>query len=88
MCGCLSWDLACNPGMCLDWELNQQPFGLQPMLNPLSYVSQGLSFFLFFFFFFLILERGSGGGREEKHQFVVASNQGSNLQLSSVRTVL
>ena len=22
-------DLACNPGMCPDWELNQQPFGLQ-----------------------------------------------------------
>ena len=21
--GCLSWDLARNPGMCLDWELNQ-----------------------------------------------------------------
>ena len=33
MCGCLSsapyWDLACNPGMCPDWELNQQPFGSQ-----------------------------------------------------------
>ena len=22
-------DLAQNPGMCPDWELNQQPFGLQ-----------------------------------------------------------
>ena len=22
-------DLACNPGMCLDWESNQQPFGSQ-----------------------------------------------------------
>ena len=22
-------DLACNPGMCPDWEVNQQPFGLQ-----------------------------------------------------------
>ena len=22
-------DLACNPGMCLDWESNQQPFGWQ-----------------------------------------------------------
>ena len=21
--------LACNPGMCLDWESNQQPFGAQ-----------------------------------------------------------
>ena len=22
-------NLACDPGMCLDWELNQQPFGSQ-----------------------------------------------------------
>ena len=35
MCGCLCrtpyWrpDLARNPGMCLDWESNQQPFGSQ-----------------------------------------------------------
>ena len=34
-------DLACNPGMCPNWELNWQPFGLQSMLNPLSYTSQG-----------------------------------------------
>ena len=34
-------DLACNPGMCPDWELNRQPFDLQPTLNPLSYASQG-----------------------------------------------
>ena len=34
-------DLACNPGMCPDWESNWQPFGLQPTLNPLSYTSQG-----------------------------------------------
>ena len=26
----------------LDWELNWQPFGSRPMLNPLSYTSQGL----------------------------------------------
>ena len=25
----LTGDLACNPGMCLDWESNQQPFGSQ-----------------------------------------------------------
>ena len=24
-----SGDLVCNPGMCHDWELNQQPFGFQ-----------------------------------------------------------
>ena len=33
-------DLAHNPGMCPDWELNRQPFGLQPALNPLSHTSQ------------------------------------------------
>ena len=33
-------DLACNPGMCPDWEENRQRFGLQPMLNPLNYTSQ------------------------------------------------
>ena len=32
-------DLACNPGMCPDWELNQRPFS--PVLNPLSHTSQG-----------------------------------------------
>ena len=38
-------DLACNPGMCPDWELNWQPFGSQAReLNPLSYMSQGRSF--------------------------------------------
>ena len=39
-------DLACNPGMCPDWESNLWPFGLQPTLNPLSYTSQGLFLFL------------------------------------------
>ena len=34
-------DLAHNPGMCPDWELNQRPFGSQPTLNLLSYTSQG-----------------------------------------------
>ena len=24
-----TWDLACNPGTCPDWELNQTPFGSQ-----------------------------------------------------------
>ena len=30
-----------NPGTCPDWELNRQPFDSQPVLNPLSYASQG-----------------------------------------------
>ena len=34
-------DLACNTGICPDWELNWRPFGLQPALNPLSYTRQG-----------------------------------------------
>ena len=40
MCGGLSraptGDLVCNPGMCPDWEWNQQPFGLQaiPQATP------------------------------------------------------
>ena len=38
----LTGALACNPGMCPDWESNQQPFGSQPVFNPLSYTSQGL----------------------------------------------
>ena len=28
-CMPLTGNLACNPGMCPDWELNQRPFGLQ-----------------------------------------------------------
>ena len=33
-------DLACNSGMCPDWELNQRPFGSQPALNPVSYTAR------------------------------------------------
>ena len=43
MCGCLScgphWEPACSPGIYPDWELNWQPFGLQPAPNPLSHSS-------------------------------------------------
>ena len=46
MCGCLSYapigDLTPNPGMCPEWELNQRPYGSQPVLNPLSHTGQGL----------------------------------------------
>ena len=34
-------DLVHNPGMCPDWELNQQPFGSQAHAQSLSYTSQG-----------------------------------------------
>ena len=33
-------DLACKPGMCLDWESNSDPLVCKPALNPLSYTSQ------------------------------------------------
>ena len=39
-------DLACNLGMCPDWESNQQTFGSWPALNPLSYTNQGSSLLL------------------------------------------
>ena len=36
MCGCLhvppTEDLACNPGMCPDWESNQQHFGSEAQI--------------------------------------------------------
>ena len=35
-------DLACNPGMCPDWELNCDPLVRRPTLSPLSYTSQGI----------------------------------------------
>ena len=44
-------DLAHNLDMCLDGELNQQLFGLPPMLNPLSHTSQGGTMFFTNFFF-------------------------------------
>ena len=44
-------DPACNPRICLDWELNwrsqfTEHFGSQPVLSPLSYTSQGYSMVL------------------------------------------
>ena len=37
-------DLACNPGMCPDWELNQWPLLHKPVLNPLSHTIQSYYF--------------------------------------------
>ena len=34
-------DLACNPGMCPDWESNWHPLVCTPALNSLSNTSQG-----------------------------------------------
>ena len=46
MCGCLShapllWTWPATQACVLDWELNQQPFGLQAGTQPLSCTSQG-----------------------------------------------
>ena len=46
-------NLACNPGMCHDWELNLRPSGSQPTLNPLSYTRQALLCFNVAIYFFL-----------------------------------
>ena len=35
-------DLACNPGMCPDWELNQRPFGSQACAQPTELHQPGL----------------------------------------------
>ena len=43
----ISWlpgDLACIPGMCPDWELNQQPFGLQAGAHSTEPQQPGLFF--------------------------------------------
>ena len=36
----LAGDLACNPGMCPDWESNRDPLVHRPTLDPLNYTSQ------------------------------------------------
>ena len=38
-------DLACNPGMCSDWESNQTPFGLQNNAQPTESHQPGLQLF-------------------------------------------
>ena len=43
-------DLACNPGMCPDWDSNHDPLVHRPVLNPLSYTNQD-SFSGFYIFF-------------------------------------
>ena len=50
MCGCLiashvplTGDLARNPGMCPDWELNQRPFGSQASTQSTELYQPGLN---------------------------------------------
>ena len=53
-------DMACNPGMCPDWESNHQPFGSQPLLNPLSYTSQMSNLFEYVYIYTLTTSHGAG----------------------------
>ena len=56
-----------NPGMCPDWELNCDPLVCRPVLNPLSYTSQGRSVSslnFYFIYLFIFVER-------QRHQFVL-----------------
>ena len=46
-------DLAHNPGTCPDWELNQQPFGLQSSVQSTEPHQLGLSSHLLYFHFLL-----------------------------------
>ena len=43
-----TWDLAHNPDMCPDWELNQQPFGLQAGTQSTKPYQPGQGLFFFF----------------------------------------
>ena len=43
---CLTGDLALNPGMCPDWELNQQPFSSQAGTQPTEPHKPGLNWYL------------------------------------------
>ena len=63
MCSCFSHaphptgDPACNPGMCPDWELNQQPFGSQTHAQSAESQQPGL---------LRILKHGSGWCPQDK----------------------
>ena len=71
-------DLACNPGMCSDWESNQQPFGFQAGTQSTEPHQPGpgygvvvvvvVCFFLKILFIYFQRERGREGEREgEEH---------------------
>ena len=77
-------DLACNPVMCPNWELNWRPFALQDDAQPTEthtgHTGQGMRekvklFFSFLFqdFIYLFLGGREGDREEEKRQCVVSS---------------
>ena len=84
-------NLARTPGMCPDWELKEPPCGFQPVLNLLSYTSQGYrQFFLKKDFIYVFLDTGEGREKEreknidvqEKYQPVARTgNRTSNLSV-------
>ena len=57
-------DLACNAGMCPDWESNQQPFSLQAGTKSTEPHHPGP--FLAFFFFMRPPCKESGGGEHHR----------------------
>ena len=65
----LTGDLARNPGMCPDWELNQRPLGLQAGAQSTDWSKDTILLFLFSVFIYRF-EREEGTHRE-KDQFVV-----------------
>ena len=74
-------DLACNPGMCPDWELNCRPFDSQN--NPIRCYYIIFKTIFFWFYLFIFREKGKEGEREgEKHQCVIASQTPSTGNLA------
>ena len=67
-------DMACNPGMCSDWESNQQPFGFQAGTQSTEPHQPGpgygvvvvvvVCFFLKILFIYFQRERGREGERD------------------------
>ena len=66
-CGCASHmpatgDLACNPGVCPDWESNRQPFGLQARAESPELHQPGqvwVCFLSYFIILLLLVTKGS-----------------------------
>ena len=69
-------DLACNPGMCPDWELNWRPFNSQsgtqstephqPGQSSAFWILFSSCSFFFKILFIFILERGGGQEKEKE----------------------
>ena len=70
-------DLACNPGMCPEWELNQRLFSSQASAQSTEPHQPGL--------IYLLLERGEGKEKErEKNINVGGWRQGREEGLAGV----